>query len=712
MKRLSPPALLVLTLSLVVGLAAPALAAEERSAFGDPLAPLPERVTAAEEAETRQFQPLSAGDVVVRFGGFGHGIGMPQYGAQAMAQQGHGYEQILQHFYTGARFSKTDLKGGSIVQHANPVVVGIGPSRNVTEFTPQGGPVTICFGVGSCQEHTAQAGETWFIFRYEGNCVLTKKVGGAEQEIASKPCSDPAPDTHGKEFARLTWENQPTVKVHFPGFSSARRTYARGSISFITASGGLLHVRAHVDLERYLYGLGEVPNSWHPEALKAQAVAARTFALYRIWSVRGKPGGERLECGCQLLATTADQAYHGWNSGSGSSEGGVNGDKWQAAVDATEAEAMWHPRHGSGRALEAYYFSSTGGATENNEERWGGSPYEYLRSRPDPGAMFFNRTFTQSQFAQKLGFGADGIVTMVNVPARYASGRPKQVIVTGKTANGSILVKEYTSTQFRNALGHDRGDWLETIEGVTFFDGVFPPDADRPVLHNRTTGQWTYVSGTGAPQQTIYFGNPGDIAFMGDWDGDGEATPGLYRQSDGFVYLRNSNTQGVADITFYFGNPGDIPLIGDFDGDGKDTVSIYRPSEARFYIINKLGQNGGGLGKADYSFVFGNPGDVPFVGDWNGDGKDTPGLRRPTDGFVYLRNSNTQGIADISFFYGNPGDVVFAGDWNADGRDSIGLYRPSNGTIYLRNALSTGVADITLSIGGSQHRAVAGWGWD
>ncbi|MCO6503087.1 MAG: hypothetical protein J5I28_08380, partial [Acidimicrobiales bacterium] len=168
----------------------------------------------------------------------------------------------------------------------------------------------------------------------------------------------------------------------------------------------------------------------------------------------------------------------------------------------------------------------------------------------------------------------------------------------------------------------------------------------------------------------------------------------------------------VADITFYFGNPGDIPLIGDFDGDGKDTVSIYRPSEARFYIINKLGQNGGGLGKADYSFVFGNPGDVPFVGDWNGDGKDTPGLRRPTDGFVYLRNSNTQGIADISFFYGNPGDVVFAGDWNADGRDSIGLYRPSNGTIYLRNALSTGVADITLSIGGSQHRAVAGWGWD
>jgi hypothetical protein len=50
-----------------------------------------------------------------------------------------------------------------------------------------------------------------------------------------------------------------------------------------------------------------------------------------------------------------------------------------------------------------------------------------------------------------------------------------------------------------------------------------------------------------------YFGNPGDIPFMGDWNGNGIETPGLYRQSDGFVYLRNTNTQGPADIRFFFG---------------------------------------------------------------------------------------------------------------------------------------------------------------
>jgi hypothetical protein len=191
----------------------------------------------------------------------------------------------------------------------------------------------------------------------------------------------------------------------------------------------------------------------------------------------------------------------------------------------------------------------------------------------------------------------------------------------------------------------------------------------------------------------FFYGNPGDLGFMGDWDCDGVATPGLYRQSDGFVYLRSSNSQGIADIRFFFGNPGDVPLAGDFNGDGCDTVSLYRPTEAKFYVINTLGSGDGGLGAAEASFFYGNHGDVPFVGDWDGDQIDTPGLRRPSDGFVYMRNSNTEGIADFSFFYGNTDDVPFAGDWNGDGLDTMGLYRPASGFIFLRNLNSTGIAD-------------------
>jgi hypothetical protein len=193
---------------------------------------------------------------------------------------------------------------------------------------------------------------------------------------------------------------------------------------------------------------------------------------------------------------------------------------------------------------------------------------------------------------------------------------------------------------------------------------------------------------------SFYYGNPGDVPFLGDWDGDGVETPGLYRQSDGYVYLRNANTQDIADIRFFFGNPGDVPLAGDFNGDGFDTVSIYRPSNQTFYIINELGANDGGLGAADYSLMFGNPGDQPVVGDWDGDGADEIGLHRASTGFFYYRNSLTTGIADAEFYFGNPGDRFVAGDWGIiGGRDTPAVFRPSNTVLYFRHALTQGNAD-------------------
>ena len=117
-----------------------------------------------------------------------------------------------------------------------------------------------------------------------------------------------------------------------------------------------------------------------------------------------------------------------------------------------------------------------------------------------------------------------------------------------------------------------------------------------------STGRWYLQDPVSAATTSFYYGNPGDLPFMGDWNCDGVDTPGLYRQSDGYVYLRNSNSQGITDVSFFFGNPGDIPVSGDFDGDGCDTVSIYRPADTRFYIINRLGSADGGLGVAIFSY--------------------------------------------------------------------------------------------------------------
>ena len=237
--------------------------------------------------------------------------------------------------------------------------------------------------------------------------------------------------------------------------------------------------------------------------------------------------------------------------------------------------------------------------------------------------------------------------------------------------------------------------------------GTAVSKGDSYGLVDPDTGIWHLYEG-GTEVGYFYFGNPGDYPFMGDWNCDDIDTPGLYRQSDGYVYLRNSNTQGVADISFYFGNPGDVPIAGDFNADGCDTVSIYRPSNQTFYIINKLGTNDGGLGAADYSYVFGNPGDKPFIGDFNGNGQDTAGLHRESTGLVYYRNTNTQGNADNTFIYGDPGDRFVAGDWTGNGVDSPGVYRPSNTTMYLRYENSQGNADAAWNVGMSSWLPVAG----
>jgi len=257
------------------------------------------------------------------------------------------------------------------------------------------------------------------------------------------------------------------------------------------------------------------------------------------------------------------------------------------------------------------------------------------------------------------------------------------------THDGSAAETDSFTYQAKDAAGA-----LSNIATVSITVGDEPPPAMHTTgLVDPVSGKWYLYDNAGTLVTSFYYGNPGDYPFMGDWDGDGVETPGLYRQSDGYVYLKNANTVGVADIKFFFGNPGDVPIAGDFNNDGFDTVSIYRPSNQTFYIINKLGSGDAGLGAADFSYVFGDPGDKPYVGDFDGDGTETVGLHRESTGLVYYLNSHKQGVADNQFIFGDPGDRLIAGDWNGNGMFSPALYRPSNTTMYFRYNNTQGTAD-------------------
>jgi hypothetical protein len=179
---------------------------------------------------------------------------------------------------------------------------------------------------------------------------------------------------------------------------------------------------------------------------------------------------------------------------------------------------------------------------------------------------------------------------------------------------------------------------------------------------------------------------------------------GVFRPSTGELFLKNANSSGFADTLIIFGNPGDYPLAGDWNGDGIDSVGIYR--DGVFYL-----RNTNSTGFADIVVPFGSPGDQPIAGDWNGDGMDTIGIYR--NGTFYLRNSNTAGAPDLVFTLGNPGDVGIAGDWNGDGITTCGVFRPSNGIVYLKNSNTTGFADLFFVYGNAGDKPVAGdWNGD
>src|SRR5690606_8008411 len=124
-------------------------------------------------------------------------------------------------------------------------------------------------------------------------------------------------------------------------------------------------------------------------------------------------------------------------------------------------------------------------------------PVPYLRSRPDPGAQTFTRTFTSSDFANRLGFGTGGSVELVQILDRYDSGRPVTITVIGKKADGTKLTRQFTASEFSSALG-GVGKWVISVsgDGITFVDGGPPHGA--LVAYRSSDSLWAVIGNGGS----------------------------------------------------------------------------------------------------------------------------------------------------------------------------------------------------------------------
>ncbi len=158
-------------------------------------------------------------------------------------------------------------------------------------------------------------------------------------------------------------------------------------------------------------------------------------------------------------------------------------------------------------------------------------------------------------------------------------------------------------------------------------------------------------------------------------------TIGVY--SKGVFYLRNSNTAGPADITVAFGAPGNLPVVGDWNGDGVYPIGVYIIELGVFLL-----RDSNTPGNADHAFVMGNPSDEPIAGKWdNTMTHDGIGVYRPSNGLLFGKRNLTNGFADYTMVLGNPGAHGIAGDWDGNGYDSIGVYRPVDTKFYLANGM-------------------------
>jgi hypothetical protein len=185
------------------------------------------------------------------------------------------------------------------------------------------------------------------------------------------------------------------------------------------------------------------------------------------------------------------------------------------------------------------------------------------------------------------------------------------------------------------------------------------------------------------------FGVPGDIPVVGDWNGNGITKVGVFRPSEGRWYLDVSGKPQYSAATtqeWQFGAPGDIPVVGDWNGEGRTRIGVFRPSLGKWFL--ELSGVGGQYNAATtQEWQFGAPGDIPVVGDWNGEGRTRIGVFRPSLGQWFLDISGTGGQYNSSTTlegqFGARGDVPVVGDWTGNGVTKVGVFRPSESKWYL-----------------------------
>lgn len=385
------------------------------------------------------------GEVQILGRGWGHGVGMSQYGARGAARLGCTAEEILGTYYPGTALT---------ARASIPVTVGLFPDRAQVPGAPH---LDVVARSGSATWQTAAGplvqpqGTTWRAVVEDGRLQVRDltadgppRYEGAAAEALRIPLQD----------ERTIQLPQKATNAQWPG----GRPYRRGTLRITPIADAAPQLRVELelpDVEQYLYGLAEMPSSWELQALRAQAIAGRSYVT--------RAGG-------RVWDSPSSQVYSGFLKESESVNvggGQTAGQRWVQAVETTRGAVLTY----QGEIAQTYYSSSHGGQSESNRFSAFFSPtaaMPYLRplddsrweAAADSPVATWAYAFSRDQAGQALGVGRLLRVTLreprgaggrVGVPGRPVYSDPSRTY-GGVEVVGTAGTRVVSGLDFMNAF--------------------------------------------------------------------------------------------------------------------------------------------------------------------------------------------------------------------------------------------------------------------
>jgi stage II sporulation protein D len=354
--------------------------------------------------------------VVIRGGGWGHGLGLSQWGSYGRALDGQRARRIIKHYYTGV-----DVAEG---KHPRSLRIGIGQARSAINLGTdpiRSGGGDISFRVRGYPGDVAGGGPgaSWRLEPVADGRVRIHKNGDVVRHNGRS--------AFGRTNHPLIVEYERHASLLHIAEEGNRYRYGKLIVEPYHAPcgpGHCLRMVMKIPMQEYLFGVAEVSASWPKESLKVQAILSRTYVSHSVNSY----GQHRSTCNCAVYDTALDQVFVGNDR---RTDSGPYWSRWRNAVDGTNHQVVLY----NGRPILALYMSSSGGHTENNENVWGGSRIPYLRGVRDP----HDRVAPNSNHKWRVGMSWSTLSSRLN--AAFGTGKLRRFNVQGpRGVSGRVTI--------------------------------------------------------------------------------------------------------------------------------------------------------------------------------------------------------------------------------------------------------------------------------